>query len=101
MAGKTEKNEAGNGGNSSVDVTVNYQARTETKSFPRGTKVSEVLAWAVGVFGIDDAIATELELVVAGTKDELAGSKPIAALVHGGSTLTLDLVRGDIANGAV
>ena len=101
MAGKTEKNEVGNGGNSSVDVTVNYQARTETKSFLRGTKVSEVLTWAVGVFGIDDAIATELELVVAGTKDELAGSKPIASLVHGGSTLTLDLVRGDIANGAV
>ena len=48
---------------------------------------------------IDDAIATEIELVVTGTTEELQGSKPLASLAPGGSTLTLDLVRGDIANG--
>ncbi len=99
MAEKTEKNGAGGGGNSSVDVTVHYQAHSKESSFPRGTKVAEVLAWAIGAFTIDDAVATELELVVEGTQDELPGSKPIASLVHGGSTLALDLVRGDIANG--
>jgi hypothetical protein len=88
-------------GNSSVDVTINYQSASKTHAFPRGTKVADVLVWAIGAFKISDSVATELELVIAGTKDELPGSKTIASLVHGGSTLTLDLVRGDIANGSL
>ncbi|MGQ0589115.1 MAG: hypothetical protein ACT4N8_06230 [Sphingosinicella sp.] len=94
--GKSDKDGPGN---STVDVTVNYQAANKTHAFPRGAKVSDVLAWAIGAFAIDDSVATELELVVAGTKEELPGSKPIASLVKGDATLTLDLVRGDIANG--
>ena len=91
---------AGNGANNTVAVTVNYQSIAKTNSFPRGDKVSDVLTWALGAFTIDDTIATEVELVVEGTTDELAGSKPIASLTHGAAVLVLDLVRGDIANGA-
>lgn len=98
MAGKDNNGGAG-GGNSSVLVTVNYQAASKSNSFPRGTKIVDVLTWAITAFEIDGAIATEVELVVAGTTDELAGSKPIASLVHGEATLILDLVRGEIANG--
>lgn len=94
MAGK-----GNGGGNSSIDVTVNYQAASKSHSFLRGTKIAEVLAWAIEAFQLDDAIATEVELVVEGTTDELAGSKPIASLAHGDAALTLDLVRGEIANG--
>lgn len=96
---KPNVNGANGGGNNSVAVTVNYQSEAKTESFPRGAKVSDVLTWALGAFTIDDAIATEVELAVAGTTDELAGSKPIASLVQGGAVLVLDLVRGDIANG--
>lgn len=99
MAGKGNNGGAG-GGNSSIDVTVNYQAANKSNSFPRGAKVADVLAWAIAAFEIDDAIATEIELVVEGTTDELAGSKPLASLAHGHSSLAFDLVRGEIANGS-
>jgi len=98
VEGNGNGNGNGNGG-SAISVTVNYQAASKVESFPRGAKVSEVLAWAITAFSIDDAIATEIELVVTGTTEELQGSKPLASLAPGGSTLTLDLVRGDIANG--
>jgi hypothetical protein len=88
------------GGNSDITVIVNYQEQTKTVQFGRGTKVSDVLLWAIGVFSIDETIATEMELALEGSKEELAGSKPLASLAHGGSMLTLDLIRGDIANGA-
>lgn len=96
---KDEAKESDGHGNSSVDVTVQYQAQSKSQPFPRGAKISEVLAWAIEAFAVDDAVATELELVVHGTTDELTGSKPLASIVHGGSTLVLDLVRGEIANG--
>ena len=99
MAQKVEKAPDAKGGNASVEVTVNYQKATKTSTFPRGANVADVLAWAINIFTIDDTVATELELVVAGTKDELPGSKPIASLVHGDASLSLDLVRGEIANG--
>jgi hypothetical protein len=87
-------------GNSDVSVTVNYQEKSETHIFKHGAKIADVLLWAIGFFSIDDSLATEMELALEGTKDELAGSKPLASLVHGGSTLALDLIRGDIANGS-
>ena len=99
MANGNGKNENG-GGNSTVAVTVNYQSTSKTKDFPRGSKVADVLTWALAAFSIDDAIATEVELALEGATEELAGSKPIASLVHGAGTLVLDLLRGDIANGA-
>lgn len=88
---------AGNG--PEITVTVNYQSRTESSTFLRGAKVEEVLSWAITTFGIDAALATEMELTLPGAKDELAGGKPLAALVHGTTVLAVDLVRGDIANG--
>ncbi len=96
----TDKPNKTKGGIASIEVSVHYQAESKTKPFERGAKVAQVLSWAIEAFGIDDAVATELELVVAGTQDELSGSKPIASLAHGGSTLAFDLVRGEIANGA-
>jgi hypothetical protein len=87
-------------GNSDVTVTVNYQNKSETHVFKRGAKIADVLLWAIARFSIDDSLATEMELAVQGTKDELAGSKPLGSLVHGGSSLVLDLIRGDIANGS-
>lgn len=87
-------------GNSDIDVTVNYQELSKTHSFKRGAKIGDVLLWAIDAFSIDDTIATEMELALEGSKEELPGSKPLASLAHGGSTLALDLIRGDIANGA-
>ena len=88
-------------GNSEITVTVNYQEQTKSHDFGRGAKVSDVLLWAIGAFSIDDTIATEMELALEGSKDELPGSKPLASLARGSSTLSLDLIRGDIANGAL
>lgn len=84
-----------------ITVTVNYQARSESNSFSRGAKVEEVLLWAINVFGIDAALATEMELTLTGQQDELSGMKPLASLAKGSSSLAVDLVRGDIANGDV
>ena len=88
-------------GGREVTVAVNYQARTETETFSRDTKIEEVLVWAVGIFGIDASLATEMELVITGQQDELSVAKPLATIVRGASTVTLDLVRGDIANGSL
>ncbi|PHQ86505.1 MAG: hypothetical protein COB65_01120 [Thalassobium sp.] len=68
-------------------------------AFAPNTKVEDVLLWAIGVFGIDASLATEMELAVAGEEGELAGGKPLASITKGAETLVLDLVRGDIANG--
>lgn len=95
------KEGAGNGGNSTVEVTVHYQEQSKTKAFGRGDKIADVLAWTIQIFGIDGTVATEVELALAGTTEELAGSKPLASLVHGAGTVVFDLIRGDIANGAV
>ncbi len=82
-----------------VAVTVNYQARGETRSFKRGATVETVRAWAIGVFKIDPSMATEFELVRSGQKEELPGSEHVGHLAGPHRELTLDLVRGDIANG--
>lgn len=86
-------------GGREIEVTVNYQAASESSLFSRGQKVSAILAWAIETFGIDNTVATEIELVKTGTEDELSGSKTLASIAKGSATLTLDLVRGDIANG--
>ena len=99
MVGQGEKGTGEMHGNSEITVTVHYQERSEPYVFARGAKVTDVQLWAIGIFSIDDSLATEMELALHGTTDELAGSKPLASLVHGGSTLVLDLIRGEIANG--
>ena len=93
--------EAKDKGGRDIAVTVNYQAASKTRSFMRGDSIADVLTWAISAFMIDDAIATEIELIVTGTTEELQGSKTLASLARGASALTLDLVRGDIANGSV
>jgi hypothetical protein len=83
-----------------IAVTVNYQQRAETLGFSPSTKVEEVLDWALGKFGIDPAMAGEFELAFHGIPGELVGHENLGRLVKGGRSLALDLVRGDIANGA-
>jgi len=93
------KDDAKDKGGSEIAVTVNYQARSETKSFARSTTVEEVLVWTIAQFTIDASMATEFELTEAGQKEELSGSRRLAALAKGEASLAFDLVRGDIANG--
>ncbi|MER8600523.1 hypothetical protein NKH09_21935 [Mesorhizobium sp. M1339] len=83
-----------------VAVTVYYQAREEKRGFKRSATVEAVLAWAIDVFKIDPSMATEFELTRHGQKEELPGSEHIGHLVGPHREIALDLVRGDIANGA-
>lgn len=92
------KEGAGNG-KSTIEVTVHYEKVSKTHAFERGAKIEQVLTWAIGAFPIDSALASEVELALEGTTEELAGSRPLAALAHGAEALSLDLIRGDIANG--
>ncbi|PDT01410.1 hypothetical protein CO666_25260 [Rhizobium chutanense] len=83
-----------------VVVTVYYQAREETRGFKRSATVEAVLAWAIKVFNIDPNMATEFELTRHGERQELPGSEHVGHLAGRHRELALDLVRGDIANGA-
>ena len=80
-------------------VKVNYQERTEDHSFSPRTTVGAVLDWAIQIFSVDPAIATELELTLDGSDEELPEKKHLGSLAHGEKSLCLDLVRGDMANG--
>ena len=88
-------------GGREVDVTVYYGAQDKTEGFRRNDTVDDVLDWAVTAFNIDSGLASEFELARHGEQEELSGSTHIGPLTHGQKTLALDLVRGDIANGAV
>lgn len=83
-----------------VAVTIFYQAREEKRDFKRSATVETVLAWAIDKFRIDPAMASEFELARHGQKEELPGSEHIGHLAGAHRELALDLVRGDIANGA-
>lgn len=82
-----------------VSVTVYYQADQNCRVFKRFEAIKDVLAWAIEVFHVDASMATELVLVRHGQKEELPEREHIGHLVEKDSELTLDLVRGDIANG--
>lgn len=84
-----------------VTVVVNYQASYESRVFKRFEAVKDVLAWAIKLFNIDSSLATELVLVCHGQKNELPEREHIGHLAGKDSNLTLDLVRGDIANGYI
>ena len=59
-----------------------------------------MLMWAVKAFAIDSAMATEFELALVGSSDELAGTTHIGTLLkHPACRLEFDLVRGVIPNG--
>ena len=83
-----------------VKVTVYYQASQDGREFKRFEAVKDVLAWAIAAFKVDASLATELELVRHGEKDELPEREHIGHLAGKASELALDLVRGDIANGS-
>jgi hypothetical protein len=86
---------------SEVTVTVFYQAAEKHHPFKRSATVADVLVWALSVFPIDHSMATEFGLTRHDQKEELPGSEHIGHLAAGDCDLALDLVRGDIANGAV
>ena len=87
-------------GGREVDVTVYYGAKDKTEGFRRNDTVDDVLEWAITAFEIDPSLASEFELARHGEQEELPGNTHIGPLTHGQKTLALDLVRGDIANGA-
>ena len=83
-----------------VAVTLYYQADQHCHVFKRFEAIKDVLAWAIEVFHVDASMATELVLVRHGQKEELPEREHIGHLAGKDSELTLDLVRGDIANGS-
>ena len=83
-----------------VSVTVFYQADQNCRVFKRFEAVKDILIWAIQVFELDAALATEFELARRGQKEELPGFEHIGHLAGKDCELALDLVRGDIANGS-
>lgn len=82
-----------------ITVTVYYQAGQHAHQFRRHGTVDEVLSWAIAAFNVDANMASELGLARQGVKEELPGTERIGHLAGTQCALTLDLVRGDIANG--
>lgn len=85
-----------------ISVTVHYQSKDATKGFSPSSSVEEILDWALALkeFAIDPAMVNEFALARHGVKDELALGEHLGKLVKGAKVIALDLVRGDIANGA-
>jgi hypothetical protein len=85
---------------SEVKVIVNYQAESRHREFRPQSIVESILFWAIKAFNIDPAMATEFELTRHGTQEELPGTEHIGHLAGHQRQIELDLIRGDIANGA-
>ena len=85
-----------------IAVTVHYQSKTASQGFKPGNTVEDGLDWSLKVptFGIDAAMASEFELARHGQTEELPLADHLAKLATGTKQLDLDLVRGDMANGA-
>ena len=83
-----------------VEVLVYYQTRQEKRGFRRNARLEAVLDWAIDKFGVDPTMAGEFELARHGVKEELPLSEHVGHLAGRERRLGLDLVRGDIANGA-
>ena len=83
-----------------LTVTVYYQAFQQSRDFKRFEAVKDVLDWAIQVFDVDPAAATEFVLTLHGEKEELPEPNQIGHLAEKDYALLLDLVRGDIANGS-
>ena len=94
--------EAKSGQASGIAVTVHYQAKQATKQFSPSATVEDVLDWALDLhdFGIDPAMVNEIQLARLGVKEELALGDHLGKTAAGSKAIELDLVRGDIANGA-
>jgi hypothetical protein len=85
-----------------IAVTMHYQGKKEEKHFSPSATVEEVLDWALALkeFGIDPAMVNEFQLARLGLKDELPLGDHLGKIAAGAKAIELDLVRGDIANGA-
>lgn len=85
-----------------ISVTVHYQAKVASKAFSPSASVEDVLDWALALreFGIDPAMVNEFELARHGAKEEVTLGDHLGKIATGAKVLELDLVRGDIANGA-
>lgn len=85
-----------------IAVTIHYQAKQAEKRFSPSVTLEEVLDWALELkaFGIDPTMVNEFQLARSGSKDELALGDHLGKIVTGAKTIEIDLVRGDIANGA-
>lgn len=85
-----------------IAVTMHYQGKAEVKHFSPSATVEEVLDWALELksFGIDPAMVNEFQLARLGSKDELPLGGHLGKVAAGTKHIDLDLVRGDIANGA-
>lgn len=82
-----------------VQVTVFYQSDSHQKDFRRNTTIYDLLQWAIDAFRVDACLATELELVLHGQTDELPATEHLGHLAGRECELSVDLVRGVIANG--
>jgi hypothetical protein len=85
-----------------IEVTVYYQSKSDTKAFKPSDTVEEVLDWGLKVtaFAIDPAMASEFELARHGVNEELPLSEHLGKLATGSKQIAFDLVRGDMANGS-
>jgi len=85
-----------------VEVSVYYQDRPETKRFSPSTRIQRILDWAIGPdgFHLDATIAPEMELSLSGSTTPLPKGAHLGRYVHHpDQRLVLDLVRGVVPNG--
>lgn len=85
-----------------IAVTMHYQGKKQEKRFSAHATIEEVLDWALDLkeFGIDPAMVNDFQLARFGSKHELALGDHLGKIAAGAKAIELDLVRGDIANGA-
>lgn len=85
-----------------IAVTVHYHAKKAEKRFSPSATMEAVLDWVLDLkeFGIDPAMVNEFQLGRLGSKDELALGDHLGKIATGAKVIELDLIRGDIANGA-
>lgn len=86
-----------------IDVTIYYKGEHKSKEFSPATRIQSVLDWAVGLHGyaLDPTIAPEMELALHGQETPLPKNAHIGRFVrHPDESLSLDLVRGVVPNGA-
>lgn len=76
-----------------IDVSVNFNARTETKVFPPSATVGRVKKWAVKAYGMSDKDAAEHVLQIAGSNVRPDEDIHIGTLVtHPACRISFDLV---------
>lgn len=85
-----------------IEVTVNYDHRHETRAFAPSATVFKVLQWAVGKHGykLDPSIAAKANLILPGADQPLPRDRTIGSYTrHGEKCLVVDLTLKDFTNG--